>query len=882
MTIKFTNNAEGGTDGTAVTVANSGGTSGTAFKSVTVDGTGSTLTYSSNQSHLGSLAYSLNVPTSGHASLTVPDSTSYASGRLRYYLFLNSFPSAGIQHVQVIDQVNNLWYLDMTSAGKLQFVNAVSSVVWTSTNALPTGTWIRVEVSTVAGTSSTNGSFQVSWFLGENTTPVETYSATNVNTGTNGGIKNWNIGKVSTAASFSGYIDDIWVDDGAFGTYVGTSSGPLTVSGTGTTAFSASLVGEKGVASLTGSGQTAFAPSSTTVTVAKTFTGAGTLFIGGGVLAPGSIRVSGVGTLGYNLVGITSIAQVWNGGQWRSAPVFRWNGTGWDLGKVSVIHTLPTPVHGMYGGPGLSAVVDAYMASSGNTVSISQDMADHTSWQTLMSVSALSAWNTWCGGSSERRLVYSVGLLTTTDDADLTVNQRYANLCAGLYDSYFLALGGIFSSFPNLRDATIRLGARMNDAGRPWSLPPGDPDTINLYKYAYNRIAAIMKQACEGLTFEWCPIMGPGTSQRSIADLYPGDGYVDYVGLVINDYDGYKADTPPNRFNWIQTTQNGLNDQLALCAARGKRPVLSSWGLVPARTNWATDPRATGLYSTGATSGIGFYADRYLTNTNYGSIANATDGPNGTGITTYARGTVSAAGQSGLGFHISGNPETTTPSTNYPYLNVAAGSTITVSHWIRTSRAGVTWQISARFAANSGASTWGSATTSSASVALTAGQWSRISFTIPVPAGMTSCALLTRAATATWQVADTFDATGLLIEETGTLTNYFDGVTTGTLTDAYGWIGTPNNSPSYDTTVGQNGGGDDPTFIADVISWMAANQYVYSIYNNTNTVNGIDSRLSSYPLAAAMYNTLWSAPMNSPVLMTSPTLTTSPTLLTKG
>lgn len=379
-----------------------------------------------------------------------------------------------------------------------------------------------------------------------------------------------------------------------------------------------------------------------------------------------SLQLTGSGQIALSAPAATGVVNSWTGTQWKSVGVSTWTGSAWKLGSVSALNTPRTIVHGMYGGPGGSSVIDAYMSSSMNTVQLAQDMSDSTSWQTLTSAANLDAWNTWCSVSAERRLVYSIGLLTATDDAGLTLNQKYTNLCAGLYDTYFRAIGGIFASYPNLADATIRIAPRVNETGHAWSLPPGDPDTLFLYQYAYNRIAAILREACPGLTFEWAAVLGQGWTQRTLADLYPGDGFVDYIGLALTDSSPVNGDTTANRFIWLQTATNGLNDQVSLALARGKSPTLS-WGL-------AQSAPVNGLY----------------------------------------------------------------------------------------------------------------------------------------------------------------------------------------------------------------GGGDDAAFVTLMINWMVNDGYAYSIYNNTNLIGGIDSRLSSYSASLTQYNSLWAGGLNQTVLMTSPTLTTSPTLMTRG
>lgn len=320
---------------------------------------------------------------------------------------------------------------------------------------------------------------------------------------------------------------------------------------------------------------------------ALTVSGSGTLVPRGSPRFTDTWAQTGSGTLALTLVSSTALAEWWTGSVWQTAPIWTWSGSAWRITNLQIIRSAGNPTHGMYAGGGNigTSAINAFNGAKGTHITLAHDIADWTSWQTLTSTTPLTAWNTWCGVSPARRLVYSIGLLTATDDAGLTVQQKYQNLAFGLYDTYFAALGATFQSMPNLRDATIKLGSRVNRAGLSWSIPAADQDTFLLYTAAYNRVAALMKAACPTLTFEWNPNSGLGSAQRSLTDLYPGDNFVDYIGLTLYDNETDAAGagaSETTRFNWLQTSVNGLNDQVALATTRGKRPVLSNWGLIPA------------------------------------------------------------------------------------------------------------------------------------------------------------------------------------------------------------------------------------------------------------------------------------------------------------
>lgn len=298
------------------------------------------------------------------------------------------------------------------------------------------------------------------------------------------------------------------------------------------------------------------------------------------------MALSGAGALVFSLSSSTAAAKWWTGSAWVTAPIWTGTGSAWRITNLQIMRSLTGTVHGMYAGTGStgSAAINTFNASKGTNITLAHDSADWTSWQTLTSSSLLSVWDTWCGVSPARRLVYSIGLLTATDDPSLTVQQKYQNLAFGLYDTYFTALGAAFQSSANLKDATIKLGPRMNTAGFAWSLPSGDEDAFRLYAYAYNRAAALMKAQCPTLTFEWTTQFTLADTKRAIADLYPGDDFVDYIGLTLFDCElgaNGVSTSESVRFDWLQTGVNGLNDHVAFAATRGKRPVLSVWGLVP-------------------------------------------------------------------------------------------------------------------------------------------------------------------------------------------------------------------------------------------------------------------------------------------------------------
>lgn len=205
------NTAEGGSEGTAATPANSGGASGTAFSSVTT-GTGS-IVFSSEQAHTGMYAYKI-APGSG-SNAYVHYFFSSAINLMRVsanaYVYLTAYPSASTQWL-CIGQTNVCGNFCLGSNGR-PFVQDNVGTVNTGTSALPLDTWLRLEITVEVGTTSSNGTIIANIYDGDSSTVLYAYSSTGRNTGTTP-LTYASIGKVSNAGDWATmYIDDFTVTD---------------------------------------------------------------------------------------------------------------------------------------------------------------------------------------------------------------------------------------------------------------------------------------------------------------------------------------------------------------------------------------------------------------------------------------------------------------------------------------------------------------------------------------------------------------------------------------------------------------------------------------------------------------------------------------------
>lgn len=281
----ISNCAEGGTDGTTPTSGNSGGLSGTALDSQTI-GSGCTLTFAYAAAYAGALGYRYTLP-SGNVSDWQRLPGLNAAGRvvLRFWFRLDSVPTQTEYLCSLRSASAQVCVMSIGTDGKLVMQNAAgagitsgangSSASSRATNAISANTWYRVEISATKGTTTSNGSLEYAYYLGDSTTAEFSWTGTtNVNAGT-ANITSARLGRITSAAASEARTIDI---DGAYmvelasGWYgadpVATPAGIASAEAFGSAVVSSSLtVAPTGIASAEAFG-TATVSSSLTVSPA--------------------------------------------------------------------------------------------------------------------------------------------------------------------------------------------------------------------------------------------------------------------------------------------------------------------------------------------------------------------------------------------------------------------------------------------------------------------------------------------------------------------------------------------------------------------------------------------------------------------------------------
>lgn len=181
----FANNAEGGSNGTAVTqggAGNSGGASGDFWTLVTKTSGASTCTFSNTWAAHGSLSYAFQMATNESVLLiwNCPASTGSAAG-LFYYKHPGT-PAATSQ-IAMIRGAANICVVSVSTANKVTLSDG-TGVKHTSTPTLVAGDELWISFRATKGTTTGDGTIEYAWGYKGNATVQGTFFSNTANAGT--------------------------------------------------------------------------------------------------------------------------------------------------------------------------------------------------------------------------------------------------------------------------------------------------------------------------------------------------------------------------------------------------------------------------------------------------------------------------------------------------------------------------------------------------------------------------------------------------------------------------------------------------------------------------------------------------------------------------
>jgi Glycosyl hydrolase family 26 len=202
----------------------------------------------------------------------------------------------------------------------------------------------------------------------------------------------------------------------------------------------------------------------------------------------------------------------------------------------------------------------------GNTITVAGDFLGASGWSAFTTLggagASMQAWATWENARPGRRIV-TVGIPPFA----WGVGATYAACATGDYNRFYKQLANnVVSS--GLKRVDLRVAWEFNG---DWTAsaeyyPNGDyKNFVNCWRQIVKTMRAAQPKS--GITFDWNP--AAGCCNYLDERYWPGDEYVDYVGVDLYD----------TRFH--DATKSALSDIAAFARKHGKKITFPEWGLWP-------------------------------------------------------------------------------------------------------------------------------------------------------------------------------------------------------------------------------------------------------------------------------------------------------------
>ena len=145
---------------------------------------------------------------------------------------------------------------------------------------------------------------------------------------------------------------------------------------------------------------------------------------------------------------------------------------------------------------------------------------------------------------------------------------------AGDYDSHWVSFGNVLKD-NGAANLILRLGHEFNGKFYPWSAVGKEANFVTYWRRIVDILRAVPGQK---FLFEWCPLGGVANTDPALC--YPGNDYVDYIGLdqydVISVPDGT---TPGQRWTKMVNNKYSLQWHKDFAARHGKPMTFPEWGV---------------------------------------------------------------------------------------------------------------------------------------------------------------------------------------------------------------------------------------------------------------------------------------------------------------
>lgn len=149
-----------------------------------------------------------------------------------------------------------------------------------------------------------------------------------------------------------------------------------------------------------------------------------------------------------------------------------------------------------------------------------------------------------------------------------------ADAADGDYNSQYLAAAKkLLAAYGNQDVIYVRVGEEFNGGWFPWSAKGHEADYVD----AFRQFVTTFRSVSNKFKFEWN--VANGESGMDVAKAYPGDHYVDVIGMDFYYNTAWDNPDPAQAWNSMVTRKYGLQWLEDFAKAHGKPTAYSEWGV---------------------------------------------------------------------------------------------------------------------------------------------------------------------------------------------------------------------------------------------------------------------------------------------------------------
>ena len=242
--------------------------------------------------------------------------------------------------------------------------------------------------------------------------------------------------------------------------------------------------------------------------------------------------------------------------------------------KAAIVQTAPTWPSGTYLNqyvwttqqPSVHTAFGAWRGSPSTIVTL---FCDYSSWSGITGPGPQLAYfngTPWAAGGGAG-IAYALGMVPTGVAIPTTANT---------YNSNFATFASNLQT-AGYQNCIIRLGWEFNlpSTTWPWAANAGNLSAWIAY---WQQIVTTLKATCPGVRIVWCVNRGQSAGLADPTTAYPGDAYVDMIG--VDSYDWYNAaNTPGGWASQTDVSNQGLSYWYNYAVAHTKQFCVPEWGI---------------------------------------------------------------------------------------------------------------------------------------------------------------------------------------------------------------------------------------------------------------------------------------------------------------